>query len=110
MGILGGIPASPENLVFLVETARKAIGDFEFSVCVAGKAQFPLCTQSLIMGGHARVGLEDNLYLDKGILAKSSAEQVAKLTRIARELGIEPASPQEARKILGLKGIKKVNF
>ncbi len=110
MGILGGIPASPENLVFLVETARKAIGDFEFSVCVAGKAQFPLCTQSLIMGGHARVGLEDNLYLDKGILAKSSAEQVAKIIRIAGELGIEPASPQEARRILGLKGIKKVNF
>ncbi|MBN2539273.1 MAG: 3-keto-5-aminohexanoate cleavage protein [Deltaproteobacteria bacterium] len=110
MGILGGIPASPENLVFLVETARKAIGDFEFSVCVAGKAQFPLCTQSLIMGGHARVGLEDNLYLDKGILAKSSAEQVAKLIRISRELGIEPASPQEARQILGLKGIKEVNF
>ncbi|MBW2594957.1 MAG: 3-keto-5-aminohexanoate cleavage protein [Deltaproteobacteria bacterium] len=110
MGILGGIPASPENLVFLVETARKAIGDFEFSVCVAGKTQFSICTQSLIMGGHARVGLEDNLYLDKGILAKSSAEQVTKIIRIARELGIEPASPQEARKILGLKGIDKVNF
>lgn len=110
MGILGGIPASPENLVFLVETARKAIGDFEFSVCVAGKTQFSICTQSLIMGGHARVGLEDNLYLDKGILAKSSAEQVAKIIRIARELGIEPASPQEARKILGLKGINRVNF
>ena len=110
MGILGGIPASPENLVFLVETARKAIGDFEFSVCVAGKTQFSICTQSLIMGGHARVGLEDNLYLDKGILAKSSAEQVTKIIRIARELGIEPASPQEARKILGLKGIDRVNF
>ncbi len=62
------------------------------------------------MGGHARVGLEDNLYLDKGILAKSSAEQVTKIIRIARELGIEPASPQEARKILGLKGIDRVNF
>ena len=62
------------------------------------------------MGGNARVGLEDNLYLEKGILAKSNAEQVAKIIRIARELGIEPATPQEAREILGLKGLDKVNF
>ena len=110
LGVLGGIPPAPENLLFMLETARKAIGDFEFSACVAGKAQFPLCTQSLIMGGHARVGLEDNLYLEKGVLAKSNAEQVAKIIRIARELGIEPATPQEAREILGLKGLDKVNF
>lgn len=110
LGILGGMPATPENLVFLVETARKTIVDFEFSACFAGKAQFPLCTQSLIMGGHARVGLEDNLYLEKGVLAKSSAEQVAKIIRIARELGIEPATPKEARNILGLKGLKDVAF
>lgn len=110
MGILGGIPATPENLVFLVETARKQIGDFEFSVCAAGNAQFPMCTQSLLMGGHARVGLEDNLYLEKGVLAKSNAEQVAKIIRIARELGIEPATPDEARQILGLKGLENVNF
>jgi uncharacterized protein (DUF849 family) len=110
LGILGGMPATPENLVFLVETARKTIVDFEFSACFAGKAQFPLCTQSLIMGGHARVGLEDNLYLEKGVLAKSSAEQVAKIIRIARELGIEPATPEEAREILGLKGLKNVAF
>ena len=62
------------------------------------------------MGGNARVGLEDNLYLEKGLLAKSNAEQVAKIIRIARELGIEPATPQEAREILGLKGMDKVNF
>ena len=110
LGVLGGIPPAPENLMFMLETARKAIGDFEFSACVAGKAQFPLCTQSLIMGGNARVGLEDNLYLEKGVLAKSNAEQVAKIIRIARELGIEPATPQEARGILGLKGLDKVNF
>jgi len=110
LGVLGGIPPAPENLMFMLETARKAIGDFEFSACVAGKAQFPLCTQSLIMGGNARVGLEDNLYLEKGVLAKSNAEQVAKIIRIARELGIEPATPQEAREILGLKGLDKVNF
>jgi uncharacterized protein (DUF849 family) len=110
MGILGGIPASPENLMFLVDQAKKLIGDFEYSVCVAGRAQFPICTQSLIMGGNCRVGLEDNLYLDKGKMAKSNAEQVAKMVRIARDLGIEPATPDEARKILGLKGIDKVNY
>jgi uncharacterized protein (DUF849 family) len=110
MGILGGIAATPQNLTFLVESAKNAIGDFEFSVCAAGRMQFPLCTQSLILGGHARVGLEDNLYLDKGVMAKSNAEQVAKIIRIARELGLEPATPNEARKILNLKGFEKVNF
>jgi uncharacterized protein (DUF849 family) len=110
MGILGGIPATPENLVFLVETARKQIGRFEFSVCAAGSAQFPMCTQSLIMGGHCRVGLEDNLYLEKGVLAKSNADQVRKIIRIARELGIEPATPQEARQMLSLKGLAQVAF
>jgi uncharacterized protein (DUF849 family) len=105
MGILGGIPATPENLVFLVNTARQQIDEFQFSVCAAGNAQIPLCTQSLIMGGHARVGLEDNLYLEKGVLAKSNADQVKKIIRIARELGIEPATPAEARKVLGLKGL-----
>jgi len=89
---------------------RKLIGEFEFSVCVAGRAQFPICTQSVLLGGHCRVGLEDNLYLEKGVLAKSSAEQVAKIIRIARELGIEPATPDEARRILGLKGLDAVNF
>jgi uncharacterized protein (DUF849 family) len=110
MGILGGIAATPQNLSFLVESAKNAIGDFEFSVCAAGRMQFPLCTQSLILGGHARVGLEDNLYLDKGVMARSNAEQVAKIIRITRELGLEPATPNEARKILNLKGLDKVNF
>ncbi|MDA8139938.1 MAG: 3-keto-5-aminohexanoate cleavage protein, partial [Desulfobacteraceae bacterium] len=110
MGILGGIPATPENLVFLVETARKQIGQFEFSVCAAGQAQFAMCTQSLLMGGHARVGLEDNLYLEKGVPAKSNADQVRKIIRIARELGIEPATPQETRRILNLKGLHEVAF
>ncbi len=110
MGILGGIPATPENLVFLVETARKAIGDFQFSVCAAGRFQFRMCTQSFLLGGNARVGLEDNLYLSKGILAKSNAEQVEKIIRIANELELESATPSEAREILKLKGIDKVNF
>jgi uncharacterized protein (DUF849 family) len=110
MGILGGIPATPENLVYLVDTARRQIGDFEFSVCAAGQMQFPLCTQSLIMGGNARIGLEDNLYLEKGVLAKSNAEQMAKIIRIAKELGVQPATPDEVRKILGLKGLDQVAF
>jgi len=110
MGVLGGITPSSENLLFLVDYAKKLIGDFEFSVCVAGRAEFPICTQSLLIGGNVRVGLEDNLYLEKGVMARSNAEHVAKIARIAKELGIDPATPDEVRKILGLKGLDKVNF
>ncbi len=110
LGILGGMPAIPQNLGFLIETARRTIGDFEFSVCAAGRNQFRLCTQSLVFGGHARVGLEDNLYLEKAVLAKSNAEQVKKMIRIVRELGMEPATPNEARDLLHLKGLDEVNF
>jgi len=110
MGILGGIPATIQNLVFMLDTARRQVEDFQFSVCAAGRSQIPLCNGSLLMGGHARVGLEDSLYIEKGVLAKSSAEQVSKIIRIALELGIEPATPDEARKILGLKGLNEVNF
>jgi uncharacterized protein (DUF849 family) len=110
MGILGGIPATMNNLQFLYNCARDAIGEFQWSVCAAGRHQFTMCTASLLMGGNVRVGLEDNLYLEKGVKAKSNAEQVAKIIRIARELGIEPATPAEARQILNLKGLDKVRF
>ena len=110
LGILGGIPASVENLVYLLNEAQRRIGDFVWSVCAAGRHQFPMVTQALIMGGNGRVGLEDNLYLEKGVLAKNSGEQIAKIIRIARELGIEPATPDEARQILGLKGLENVKF
>jgi uncharacterized protein (DUF849 family) len=110
MGVLGGIGPSPENLLFLGDHARREIGDFIFSVCAAGRAQFPICTQSLLIGGNCRVGLEDNLYLERGVMAKSNAEQVTKMTRIAKEFGVEPATPHEAREILGLKGMDRVNF
>ena len=110
MGILGGIPATVENLLFLYRTAREAIGDFEWSVCAAGRNQMRMCTMALLMGGNVRVGLEDSMYLEKGQMATSNAEQVEKIVRIARELGIEPAKPDEARKILGLKGPGKVNY
>jgi len=110
MGVLGGITPSIENLLFLVDYARRQIGDFEYSVCVAGKDQFPMCTHAFLMGGNVRVGLEDNLYLGKGKIAKSSGEQVEKIARIIREYDSEPATPEEAREILGLKGNDKVNF
>lgn len=110
MGILGGIPAKVENLMFLYKSARDSIGDFVWSVCAAGRRQIKMCTMALLMGGNVRTGLEDNVYLEKGRLARSNAELVEKIVRIGRELGIEPASPHEARKILGLKGPDKVDF
>ncbi len=110
LGILGAIQPSPDNLLFMYNTARELIGDFTWSVCAAGRSQFNMCTLSLLMGGSARVGLEDNLYIEKGVKAKSNAQQVEKIIRIARELGIEPATPDEAREILGLKGLDKVAY
>lgn len=110
LGILGGIAPTVENLVHLVNTAKGQMGKFQWSVCAAGKNQFSMCAQGLIMGGHARVGLEDNLFLEKGVKAKNSGEQIAKIIRIARELGIEPATPTEAREILGLKGLNMVAY
>jgi uncharacterized protein (DUF849 family) len=69
-----------------------------------------MCNLALLMGGNTRVGLEDNLYLEKGEMATSSGQQVEKVVRIAREHGLKPASPTEAREILGLKGLDKVRF
>lgn len=110
LGILGGIPATPDNLMFMYNTAKSSIGDFVWSVCAAGRHQFNMCVMSLVLGGNARVGLEDNLYLEKGVKSKSNALQVEKIVRIARELGLEPATPNEARQILGLKGLDKVAY
>ena len=105
LGIMGGIQASVENLVFMKETADRLFGqDYMFSVIGAGKSEFDLCTVAALLGGHMRVGLEDNLYLAKGVLAKSNAEMVEKAVSIVRALGGEPVSPDEARKALGLKG------
>jgi uncharacterized protein (DUF849 family) len=110
LGILGGIPASIDNLLYLTNSAHKILGQFELSVCAAGRHQFTMGVVNMLQGGHMRVGLEDNLYIEKGVLAKSSAEQVAKAIRIGRELGFEPASPDEARQILGLKGLDAVGY
>ncbi|MCG6879632.1 MAG: 3-keto-5-aminohexanoate cleavage protein [Deltaproteobacteria bacterium] len=111
LGILGGIPATVGNLMFLLNTAKEMFGeDFVWSVCAAGREQFRMCNLALLMGGNTRVGLEDNLYLEKGVKAKSNGEQVEKIIRIGRELGLEPATPDEARAILNLKGLDKVKF
>jgi uncharacterized protein (DUF849 family) len=110
MGILGGIPATVENLAYLLKTAREQLGEFAWSCAAAGRYQFPLTAAALAMGSNARVGLEDNLYLRRGVLAKSSAEQVTQIIEIAERLGLETASPSEARQILALKGIDKVNY
>ena len=110
LGILGSMPPSANNLVFMYNSARESIGDFVWSVCAAGRHQLPMCTMALTMGGNARVGMEDSLYAGKGVLAKSNADQVEKIVRIARELSLEPATPDEARQILGLKGLAKVNW
>ncbi len=104
LGILGGMQPTMNNLLFLYNSAKELFGEFNWSVCAAGRHQMNMCTAALLMRGNVRVGLEDNLYLEKGVKAKSSAEQVAKIIRIAKELGIEPATSDEARKILKLKG------
>ena len=111
LGILGGMQATVNNLVFLLNSTREIIGDeFVWSVCAAGRHQFKMCNLALLMGGNTRVGLEDNLYLEKGKMAKSNAEQVEKIVRIGKEHGLEPATPDEARKTLNLKGIDKVKY
>ncbi|RMH50147.1 MAG: 3-keto-5-aminohexanoate cleavage protein [Alphaproteobacteria bacterium] len=111
MGILGGIGADVDNLVFMKRTADKLFGkDYRWSVLAAGGAQIPLASTAAHMGGNLRVGLEDSLFIARGQLAKSNAEQVAKVRRIIEDLGCEVASPDEAREILHLKGGDRVNF
>ncbi len=110
LGVLGGIDASPESLMNLKSTADRLIGDYHFSVLAAGGKQFPLGAMGVILGGNVRVGLEDNLTLGRGELAKTNAEQVRKIRRIVEELGHTIATPDEARERLGLKGNDRVNF
>jgi uncharacterized protein (DUF849 family) len=104
-GVLGGIGADPENLMHMKRIADKLFGDdYAFSVLAAGRHQIPLTTMSAAMGGHVRVGLEDSLMISRGKLAERNSDQVAKIRRIVEDLGREPASPAEAREMLGLKG------
>ena len=110
-GVLGGMPSEPEILTLLKRSADRLFGDtYQFSVLAAGRAQIPMATMSAAMGGHVRVGLEDNLYLAKGVLATSNASQVTLIREIVARLGREVATPAEARTMLGLKGADQVAF
>jgi uncharacterized protein (DUF849 family) len=110
-GILGGIGAEMRNLMFMKETADHLFGDdYQWSVLGAGRMQMPFATQSAMMGGNVRVGLEDSLFISRGQLAENSAQQVTKIRRIVEELGLQVATPEEARGILGLKGADRVKF
>ena len=110
-GVLGGMAAEPDTLVLLKRTADRLFGTgYQFSVLAAGRMQVPMATMAAAMGGHVRVGLEDNLYLRKGVLARSNAEQVAQIRGIVEGLGRVVASPDEARAMLGLKGAAEVTF
>jgi 3-keto-5-aminohexanoate cleavage enzyme len=99
LGVLGQIPATVDNLLHM---SRCIPQGFPWSVCAVGLNEFPMATAAIIMGGNVRVGFEDNVYLSKGVMAKSNAELVEKVVRIARELDRDIATPDEARKILNL--------
>jgi uncharacterized protein (DUF849 family) len=110
-GILGGIGTDPDNVVFMRRTADRLFGkDYVWSVLAAGRHQMPLISQAAMLGGNVRVGLEDSLYIGRGRLAASNAEQVLKIRRILEELGLEIATPDEARQILALKGRQHVEI
>ncbi len=112
LGINGGIGAEAENLAYMKQTADRLFGDdYSFSTIGAGSAEFPLITQAVSMGGHARVGLEDNLYLRRGELAESNADLVEKAVDLAFEVaGREPATADEVRDFLDLKGAAATAF
>ena len=111
-GILGGIGADLDNLMFMKQTADRLFGKdtYKWSVLAAGRHQMPFITQAALLGGNVRVGLEDSLFIERGKLAVSNAQQVEKAKRILAEMGLEPATPAEAREMLGLKGGDRVNF
>lgn len=110
LGIQGGLPATVDNLVFLRAAAERQLGEFTWSVAAAGRHQFPMAAAALAMGGSVRVGLEDNLYILPHQLAESNAQQILAAASIAKTLGREIATPDEARRILGLKGKSQVNY
>ncbi len=110
-GVLGGMAPEPDTLTLLKRTADRLFGDsYHFSVLAAGRAQIAMATMAATMGGHVRVGLEDNLYIGKGQLAESNAQQVTLIREIVERLGREVATPDEARQMLNLKGRDKVAF
>jgi uncharacterized protein (DUF849 family) len=111
LGIPGAIGAELDHLLHMIRTAQRLFGDgVEWSVLGAGRHQMSLATHNILLGGNARVGLEDSLFLDRGVLAVSNADQVSKLRRILAELGYETATPAQARERLRLKGGDRTNF
>jgi len=110
-GIRGGIGPHPEDVMHMKRTADRLFGDqYYWSVLGAGRNQMFIAAMSAVMGGNVRVGLEDSLWLGRGTLAKTNAEQVAKARRIIEEVGLQVATPNEAREMLKLKGARNVNF
>ncbi|MES2536914.1 MAG: 3-keto-5-aminohexanoate cleavage protein [Pseudomonadota bacterium] len=110
-GVLGGIGADIDNLVHMKHIADKLFKDnYRWSVLAAGRHQMPLITHAALMGGNVRVGLEDSLFLGRGELARSNADQVKLIRSVLEPLGFECATPPEAREMLGLKGRDKVNL
>src|SRR5437667_496994 len=110
-GIRGGIGPHPEDVLHMKRTADRLFGDqYQWSVLGAGRNQMYIATQSAVMGGNVRVGLEDSVWIGKGTLARSNAEQVSKIRRILEELGLEIATPADVREMLKLKGSGRVNF
>lgn len=110
-GILGGIGPEIDNLIFMKRTADRLFGDdYRWSVLGAGGSQMALATSASQMGGNVRVGIEDSLFISRGKLAESNAQQVEKIRRIVEDLGCEVATPDEAREILDLKGGDRVKF
>jgi len=110
-GLLGGIGSHPDDVVHMKRTADRLFGDnYHWSVLGAGRAQMPIAALAASMGGNVRVGLEDSLWLGKGQLAASNAAQVTQVRKIIEGLGLEVATPDEAREILQLKGGDKVGF
>ncbi len=99
LGVPGCTPATVENLAWLVRNIPEGS---TWTATGIGRSEFTLGAAAIVMGGHVRVGFEDNLYISKGVLAKSNGELVEKVVRIAKELGREIATPAEARRILGL--------
>ncbi len=103
LGVPGGMSGDPRNLVHLVSLLESQAGpDSHWGVAGIGRFQLPLAVQALVMGGHVRVGFEDNIFYQKGVLATSNAQLVERVARIARELGREVATPAVARERLGL--------
>lgn len=110
-GILGGIGPHPEDVIHMKRTADRLFGDaYQWSVLGAGRHQLPIAAMAVSMGGNLRVGLEDSLWLGPGQFAKSNADQVRAARMIIEGLGLEVATPEDAREVLQLKGADKVNF